>query len=262
VCRHTGEVIDGHHRLAAARLIGLPEVPSVYFDGAVGDAFIEAVQRNVQHGLPLSLDEKKAAASRILTEHPEWSDRRIAGVCALSPRTVGRLRAASGSGNAERDRRVGLDGRVRLVRPEFNRLRIVDAVQANPAASLRSIAEVVGSSVETVRRVRRSLNPDNSPAQESKPRPLQRRSHGTVSAATTDRALRSRRASAVDSALISTSEGRQFAEWFDRTDQGGQWHCYVMAVPLSRVYEVADEARRRALVWSEFANLIEGRSRM
>jgi hypothetical protein len=32
-------------------------------------------------------------------------------------------------------------------------------------------------------------------------------------------------------------------------------------VPLSRIYEVADEARRRAAFWIAFADRVEGRAR-
>jgi hypothetical protein len=35
----------------------------------------------------------------------------------------------------------------------------------------------------------------------------------------------------------------------------------VGAVPLSRVYEIADEARRRAGFWSRFAEALEGQVR-
>ena len=34
-----------------------------------------------------------------------------------------------------------------------------------------------------------------------------------------------------------------------------------VGIPFSRVYEVADEARRRASAWQEFASSVEARAR-
>jgi hypothetical protein len=45
--------------------------------------------------------------------------------------------------------------------------------------------------------------------------------------------------------VTSTPDGKEFAAWFDRTNVGRDWRMHVAAMPLSRVYEVADEARRR-----------------
>ncbi len=36
---------------------------------------------------------------------------------------------------------------------------------------------------------------------------------------------------------------------------------YAASVPLSRVYEVSDEARRRALFWAQFAERVESRAK-
>ena len=156
VSRRDDRVIDGHHRVAAAELLGHTTVAALLFDGTADDAFVEAVRHNIEHGLPLTIDERKAAARRLLTDHAEWSDRRIADVCALSPRTVGRLRAAAKPDTEGADRRVGLDGRTRS-QPESRRLQILDMVRTNPQASLRTVAQGVGTSPETVRRVRHSL---------------------------------------------------------------------------------------------------------
>jgi hypothetical protein len=37
--------------------------------------------------------------------------------------------------------------------------------------------------------------------------------------------------------------------------------AFVDAIPLSRIYEVVDEARRRAAVWESFAVQLEKRAR-
>ena len=106
----TSTVVDGAHRLLAARLLRRDRVRAVFFHGTAADAVVEAVRHNVTHGKPLSLHEREAAAAQIVRDHPDWSDRRIATCCGLSPTTVGKLRARVG---AAADERVGADGRRR-----------------------------------------------------------------------------------------------------------------------------------------------------
>jgi ParB-like chromosome segregation protein Spo0J len=234
---HDRAVVDGHHRVAAARMIGQTTVAARWFQGNDDDAFVEAVRINVQHGLPLTVEERKSAASFLLVDHPDWSDRRIAEVCALSPRTVGRLRAAA-SDEVRPAGRVGRDGRLRSVNPQSARRQIIEAVSASPTASLRAIAREVGTSPETVRRIRQRVQRES--LTES----------GTAEIVAID-----------DTAVASTSDGQRFAAWLNHTGVGDDWQRHVDTIPLSRVYEVADEARRRARAWTEFAEAVEGRAR-
>jgi hypothetical protein len=65
-----------------------------------------------------------------------------------------------------------------------------------------------------------------------------------------------------DPAFASREGGQAFAEWFDtRSVEAGDLWQYVDAVPLSRVYEIAGEARRRAEFWTRFAVTLETRVR-
>jgi hypothetical protein len=64
-----------------------------------------------------------------------------------------------------------------------------------------------------------------------------------------------------DGAFVSTSEGLEFADWFDRLSITDDWLNFVDVIPLSRIYEVADVARRRAQSWTSFADALEGRVR-
>ncbi len=259
VSRSDDRVIDGHHRVAAAGLLGHTKVAALLFDGTADDAFIEAVRHNIEHGLPLTIDERKAAARRLLADHFEWSDRRIAEVCALSPRTVGRLRTAADPDTHGAISRVGSDGRTRS-QPESRRLQILEMVRTNPQASLRTVAQGVGTSPETVRRVRHSLERQE---RTGRPRDREARPKGEVVALSRSKppAAAPRRPTASDPAMTSTSCGMRFVDWFDGSNPGTDWWDYLLAVPLSRVYEVADEARRRASVWGEFAELVEQRTR-
>src|SRR5438477_11495760 len=92
VRRADSTVIDGQHRVSAARSLGLTHVRAVLFDGSSDDAYVEFVRCNVGHGLPLSLEERRAAVRHILCTHADRSDRGIAAVCGVSPKTVARLR--------------------------------------------------------------------------------------------------------------------------------------------------------------------------
>ena len=81
VNRADSSVVDGHHRIAAARQLGLRELCVTWFDGSAEDAYLEFVRCNVGHGLPLTLAERRHAARQMLRSHAERSDRAIASVC-------------------------------------------------------------------------------------------------------------------------------------------------------------------------------------
>jgi hypothetical protein len=105
-------VIDGAHRVLAARLLHQSTIRSVLFAGDALGAFAEAIRRNVAHGKPLTLSEREHAASELLQKAPAWSDRKVATTCGLSPSTVGRLRTRIPEARST-TQRLGRDGRVR-----------------------------------------------------------------------------------------------------------------------------------------------------
>ena len=117
VHRGTMRVIDGMHRLRAARLRGEPDIEVTYYDGDDLGAFIEAVRANIAHGLPLTLADRRAAARRILSANPELSDRSVAGLTGLSPKTVGAARRSTGDQLLDPAYRLGKDGKWRPSQP-------------------------------------------------------------------------------------------------------------------------------------------------
>lgn len=112
VHRQTMQVIDGAHRLHAAIRTGHELVKVTYFDGGAAEAFMLAVELNVRHGLPLSLQERRAAADRILATGTDLSDRAIAARTGLSDKTIAAIRRRSGAEIPHLNTRRGRDGRV------------------------------------------------------------------------------------------------------------------------------------------------------
>jgi ParB-like chromosome segregation protein Spo0J len=158
VNRSTMRVIDGMHRLRAAKLRGEEEVAVQFFDGDDEISFVLAVRVNVVHGLPLSLIDRKAAAARIIRAYPQWSDRMIALVTGLSGKTVASVRECPAAERKQLDNRVGRDLRVRPLDASEGRKRAARLIADNPTKSLRAIARQAGISPETVRDVRKRLS--------------------------------------------------------------------------------------------------------
>jgi DNA-binding Lrp family transcriptional regulator len=256
VARTTLTVVDGHRRLRAARRLGLDAVRVRRFDGDDTDAIVEFVRLNMRDGSELDRPERREASRRILSLHPDWSDRRVGEVCHISPKTVAEVRSGlRTSGDAhmiEADARVGRDGRVRPLDSRAQRAKIVEAIKANPRASLRAIAAPIGVSPETVRRVRAAMAEDGS-------------LEGEPAAPVDFQIVYFRRhepAWQPDSAFTSRHEAAEIAEFLERTDTSTiDPEQHARAIPLSRVYEVADEARRRSAFWLRLAESVENRSR-
>jgi ParB-like chromosome segregation protein Spo0J len=257
-------VIDGHHRMAAARTLGLSSIEVVYFNGDDDDAEIEAIRRNVTHGLPLTLAERQAAIKRLLKRRPDWSDSRIADICGVSSRTVGRCRKETEPSPSNLDRRVGRDGKRRPTNPEAVRGRVVQLLDARPGLSLRQAAAEVGASKETIRSVRKRLEASVSADKrsglvvtlpcEAMPLPP------SVVVGESPHTPRSRISWSADSACSSTLDGQAFACWFDaHSVQDVQPITYTSSVPLSRIYDVIDESRRRSEFWASFAAKLRDR---
>ncbi|MET9255112.1 ParB/RepB/Spo0J family partition protein [Streptomyces sp. NPDC003717] len=165
VHRPTMRVIDGMHRLRAAKLRGARRIRARFFEGDEADAFVLAVRTNVSHGLPLSLSDRRAAAARIVATHPRWSDRRIAAATGLAARTVASLRREAGlAGAADGARRIGQDGRERPVSSAEGRRIAGELIAGDPGLSLRAVAREAGISPETVRDVRSRVRRGEDPA--------------------------------------------------------------------------------------------------
>ncbi|MEU6315287.1 hypothetical protein [Streptomyces sp. NPDC047014] len=162
VHRPTMTVVDGIHRLRAAAARGRTTIAVRYFDGPQDEARLLAVAANTAHGHPLTPADRTAAAARILTLHPQWSDRAVAALTGLSARRIGRLRKDTATG-ATALRRIGRDGRVRPVSSHAAREHAGELLRAHPGASLRRIAAEAGLAPATVADVRDRLRRGEHP---------------------------------------------------------------------------------------------------
>ncbi|WP_394617222.1 ParB N-terminal domain-containing protein [Lentzea sp. JNUCC 0626] len=251
VHRKTMNVVDGLHRWCAAELRGASHIAAVMLDGDDFDAFIFALQANKGHkGLPLTRADLRAAIEHVLSQRPQWADRRIAAVTGVAARTVANARIRLGD---RTEVRVGSDGRKRSRNSARRRALVRELLLDQPHLSLRAVAREVGVSPETVRAVRAGLHDEARlpPPSEGKPVPAPRAE--TPMDNTTllhwlhhDPALRaSQRGRALLRLLQLESELR--ASWTDFTDHVPP-HCRA---------GLAAFARQNATSWRSMAELLE-----
>jgi ParB-like chromosome segregation protein Spo0J len=244
VHQETLRVIDGAHRVLAARALGRTRLPARLVDADAADAFVAAVRANTSHGLPLSLPDRKAAAATILRTHPHWSDRMIADVVGLSAKTVAATRTGDGSALTGR---LGRDGKVRPLDGARRRRVAARLLGENPDLSLRQVARMAGISPETARSVKVRLARGAEPADADRKAPV-RAAPAQPDLATVVRRLRA------DPSLRFTETGRALLRLMEaHVVSSGRWESVAAGVPphcRSTVAAVADEFAR---AWHSFA---------
>ncbi|MGI5489876.1 ParB/RepB/Spo0J family partition protein [Microtetraspora malaysiensis] len=270
VHRTTMRVIDGMHRLKAAMLRGDDTIQAVLHDCDDAGAFVMAVKSNIQHGLPLSLADRKAAAARIVRLYPRWSDRAIAEAAGLSAKTVGAIRRDTPGTAAEVRERVGRDGRVRPLNTVDGRRYASELIALYPDSSSREIARKAGISPSTVRDVRDRLRRGDDPV------PARRRPGNPDDRLTPEHKLQERIKSlqsfdcrtdilqklSKDPAVRLTDKGRAMLRWLSsqcqQAEQGREFltdnapdHCSEL---------IADLACSFAAAWLNIAGEMRSRS--
>jgi uncharacterized ParB-like nuclease family protein len=154
VQKETLRIVDGLHRLEAAKLRGEEMIRARLINCSDEDAFILAVKSNTLHGLPLSRADRILGAKRILTWHPDWSDRAIGAAAGLGAKTVASLRCDSVSDTQQSGKRLGRDGKRRPLSSSEGRRRAAEYIAARPDASLREVARATDVSLGTAHDVR------------------------------------------------------------------------------------------------------------
>lgn len=264
VHRPTMRVIDGMHRLHAARLVGCDRIKVAYFDGPESEAFLLAVRANIEHGLPLSLADRKEAARKILFSFPRWSDRSIADKVGLSHKTVGALRREAPEVVAQSAARVGRDGRVRPLNRAQGRLKAAEVLSRKPQASLREIARTAGISVETVKKERERI------AQNKSPKPAQQLSSPlAASRAMGPHPDWPRQHLDLDAILASlkkdpmlkySREGREMLSLLEKRILRSSETDLVTRAPAHQAMKIAAMARVSAEHWCEIAARLESQA--
>ncbi|MEV0373369.1 transcriptional regulator [Streptomyces sp. NPDC050636] len=268
VDRRTMRVIDGIHRLMAASIKGLEVIDVEFFDGSSEDAFLKAVEANVEHGLPLTQADRTAAALRILKSHPSMSDRAIAKSTGLGARAVAGLRRSSDS-VPKSNFRIGRDGKVRPLNGAEGRLRVAELIRENPEASLRQVARTAGVSPATALDVRRRLERGDDPVPsqgspvtfeaEAPRNALPEQSPAAIgppSTATLEKLMR-------DPSLRQSELGRRLLRMFKENVLGAKdMNDIVASVPSHCLELIIQLSRHNSQIWEDFAQELNRRARV
>jgi hypothetical protein len=266
VHRATMRVIDGRHRLRALALRGVDTV-RVRFDDGAEDPFVLAVRYNIEHGLPLSLADRTAAAARILGSHPHWSDRKIASVAGLSAGTVRAIRACSTGDSAQSNTRLGRDGRRRPAgRSAEGRVVAGQMLRENPDMPLRQVAAAAGISPSTALDVRDRVRDGRDPVpaklrdahhqKRKKPTPRMPVPRPSLNWESELNRLR------VDPSLRYTDTGRVLLRLFDtRLLSSDERALLATGIPSHCTTTVASLARTVGAAWQQLALDLEQRNR-
>jgi ParB-like chromosome segregation protein Spo0J len=266
--RKSMRIIDGVHRFMAASLKGQESIEVEFFDGSDADAFVRAVEANVQHGLPLTRADRWAAAARILASHSQMSDRAIAEATGLPARRVASIRQDS-TAEPGVETRTGRDGKIRPLSSSEGRQRAAAAIAENPRASLREVAKIAGVSPGTVRDVRKRLDRGDEPTlpkrvhahsaaralenmKQPLPRPRQEvRGLSPSPASLVDKLMR-------DPSLRHTERGRSLLRLLQHDAAKLPELPHLMStVPLHCTPLLVELALQHAQAWSDFAHGLE-----
>jgi hypothetical protein len=256
-------VIDGLHRLRAAQLNGDTTIAARLVDDDDRSAYVRSVVSNINHGLPLSLADRRAAAARMIAMFPDWSDRLLGRVTGLSGKTIGALRLRLGL--AIPLQRTGQDGRVRPSRPGTHHQPVSEMLARRPEASLREVARAVGVSPNTVRKVREQAGlsspvphrlgdgPGAPAAPAARPEP-------PPAAVTHDEDLLANLSR--DPSLRYTDAGRRFLRLLHHQFGTGVDEDVLEALPPHCLPGLARLARSAAGRWASLADTVEGHAQV
>jgi ParB-like chromosome segregation protein Spo0J len=267
VHRASMRVLDGAHRVQAAVLKGQKTVDVIFFDGTDDEAFVAAIKANIAHGLPLTLADRQAAAQRLLTSHPQRSDRWVAAVVGLAAGTVGAIRTRMGPSEGSVTARIGRDGRARPISSANGRKLAGSVLSERPDATLREVARIAGISVGTARDVRERIKRGDEPSVTRQSQGDARRPPTGHSHSPTHRAVPMRQARDCpallqnlnsDPSLRYTETGRVLLRWLHVIAQGpGKGTDLINVLPPHCMYSVTQILRHCASQWLKAADQLE-----
>jgi len=273
-------VIDGMHRLEAAKLRQRACISARIIECSDEEALLLAIKSNTLHGLPLSRQDRLSGARRILAAHPDWSDRAVAEVAGLSAKTIGVVRKRSACAIPPFEKRLGRDGKRRPAAGGEGRKRAVDYIYAHPDASLRQIAREADVSIGTVQDVRERIRNGTDPVSkryEALPEQIPERSMKVAaqdsSSANASANMRSMKPAtqqvswsavsaklANDPTLRYTESGRAFLRWMAlHAVNAEEWSQFIEVIPVHWLREVGQIADSIGMEWVRFAERVRAR---
>ena len=257
VQRSNYRIVDGMHRIEAARLRGEESIRARFINCTDEDAFILAVKSNTLHGLPLSRNDRVYGARRILIWHPDWSDRAVGAATGLGAKTIAGLRQHPADGVQQFSKRVGRDGKRHPLTAADGRRRAAEYMTARPDAPLRQVAREVDVSLGTVQdvrtRMRRGMDPTAVGRQRSSPQPVTSppaEDEPSPANAANSRGIphnpRNPSWAGISSKLMSdpslryTEGGRKFFRWMEiYAMHAGEWKEFMDAIPAHWLKDVS-----------------------
>jgi ParB-like chromosome segregation protein Spo0J len=282
VQKGSSRVIDGKHRVEAAKLRGETAIRACVVDCTEAEALVLGIKSNTLHGLPLSRADRISGAKRVLAAHPDWSDRAVAGVTGLSAKSIASFRTSLADETQFSAKRLGRDGKRHPVMPAEGRRRATEYIAAHPEASLRQIAREADVSLGTAHGVKEKLRRSGespaaaagSPAGGRRPgsgqpgnaAPVPLSSVGPATAAGARRArlrawptISTKLAS--DPSLRYTEGGRTFLRWMTGhcLQEEEEWQEFVGAIPQHWLPEIAKIAASMSEEWRQFAERLDTR---
>jgi transposase len=279
VQKNGARVVDGMHRLEAAKLRQREHISARIIECSDEEALLLAIKSNTLHGLPLSRPDRLSGARRILAAHPDWSDRAVAEIAGLSAKTIGAIRKRSADAILPLEKRLGRDGKRRPVAGREGRRRAADYIYAHPDASLRQIARESDVSLGTVQDVRERIRNGMDP-ESGRYEPLSEQiAERSIRAVTQDRSsassanMRSMKHTTQqvswsamsakltnDPALRYTEGGRAFLRWMAvHAVNAEEWNQFIDVIPVHWLREVGQVADSIGMEWVRFAERVRTR---
>ncbi|HEX6510441.1 MAG TPA: ParB N-terminal domain-containing protein [Chloroflexota bacterium] len=259
VHRQTMSVIDGMHRIHAAKRRGIKEIRVEFFDGSTEEAYLLAIKSNIAHGLALSLADRKAAALRVLRCWPLWSDRAIADRTGLDHKTVGALRHRA-TGEIPQLPRVGRDGRIRPCAAREGRKIAVDLLRDQPGMALREVARAAGISLSTAKDVRRRLARGLDVDRNGEVGRAVRPSVGSARRETSVERWAAARILRADPSVRSTGAGRTLLRALEaHVRPETSWDCLADNLPRHCIDAIVELAEQCAQEWRQLATRLAAR---
>lgn len=164
VHRGTNKLLDGWHRVEAAKRAGVYSLPVLWADCKEEEMFALAVKANLGHGLRLTREERYQAIARLQRE--SWTPERIAEVLGCSLGMVSRTEKAEDlrikyKVKSHPAAALPIESLVEITKlPEELQDEIVELaceVEAEPADLRRTVRAVKKGEVETPQDIRRTM---------------------------------------------------------------------------------------------------------